>query len=178
MNTPLSISASLKRDKEYFENAEKLQEGALLTDLSNSSGKVFFSLQEIPIRTKFITVNKNILQRVNEELIKIFNEQDNLHVHNIKITRSITDSNKDILIWAQFQSDLSIVDDERNISVNGIHLRDIYTGLAIRVHSLKDLKIGTKYFTENDNLLIRTNQNEVLLGGSLLTLLLTLHFIQ
>jgi len=158
---------SLKKDKEFFSNSFKLQEGALLTDLSNNTGKVFFSLQEIPVRTKFLTQNKNILQRMNEDLVKIISEKDKCGC-NIKITRKIDDTNKDILIWAQLQSDLSSIGDETKINRVGLHLKDIYTGVAIRIHSLKELKIGAKYFTENDNLLVRTGENEVTLGDKII----------
>ena len=158
-----ALPLSLKKDKELF-TGRGLEEGALLTDVETNNGRVVFSLQEIPLRTQFKTSNNNLLQRINEDVIKLISPTDKCGC-NLKITRNIDDNNKDMLIWAQFQSDLSTVSDEHSIRKNGIHLRDIYTGLAIRVHSLTELKLGVKYFTENDNLLLRSSLSHVTLGG-------------
>lgn len=161
------LPEGLRKDKEYYSKASNLEGGALLTELETNSGRVIFSLQELPLRTQFRTPNNNLLQRTNEELIKLISPTEKCGCL-LKLTRSIDQDNKDILIWAQYQSDLSTVTDEHSIRKNGIHLRDIYTGLAIRVHSLTELSLGVKYFTENDNLLFRSSPSHVTLGDKLI----------
>lgn len=162
------VVQELREDVLLVGNPEKLQnEGIMLIDPANpKAGRVIFSLQEVPMRINFITPNKNKLQRVSDNRIFIATP-DAEHKHKIEISRIINHSNKDQFLWAQTQSDLCVLSDPKLVA-NGITLRDQISGETIRIHTLKDLPIGNKYFTENDNLLQRKSQNEVVLGDKTL----------
>jgi len=162
------IVPELREDVALVSNATKLQtDGIMLIDPTNpKAGRVIFSLQEVPLRINFTTPNNNRLQRVSENRVFIATP-DTEQKYKIEIPRTINHTNKDQFLWAQTQSDLCVLSDSKLLA-NGITIRDQITGETLRISSLKDLPVGKKYFTENDNFLQRKTQNEVCLGDTIL----------
>ena len=162
------IFIDLKSDYELLNNASRLQnEGMMLQHAS--SGRVVFSLQEIPLRITFLTPNQNLLQRVSGNRIYIVT-RNKQHKCKIELAENVNYVNKDQFLWGQIQSDLCVLNDEKILKHSGFTIRDQITGDSVKIHSLETLPIGTKYFTENDNLLQRLNVNEVAIGDRIINI--------
>ena len=162
------IFVDLKSDYELLNDATRLQnEGMMLQHAS--SGRVVFSLQEIPLRITFLTPNQNLLQRVSGNRIYIVT-RNKQHKCKIELAENVNYVNKDQFLWGQIQSDLCVLNDEKILKHSGFTIRDQITGNSIKIHSLETLPVGTKYFTENDNLLQRLNGNEVAIGDKIINI--------
>jgi len=163
-------SETLHPDFELLSSPVRLQrEGILLTEASGSKlGRVVFSLEEIPLHISFSTPSQTVLQRVSASIIHMTRPNSSLK-HKIELPKAINSFNKDRYLWAQIQADISNLANEKHISTVGITLRDQLTGNSETFYSLQTIPVQTKYFTENDNVLVRKSQHELLLSDHLFT---------
>lgn len=150
------------------DSAALRREGALLLEHSGSSGgRVVFSLQEVPLRRKFMTSNGNFIRRDKDDTVSLWSA-DSRKVMTIPVSVSASPQNKDHLFWAHSQNDLLLFDDAKQLAATGAVLTDPVSGKTKEIRALTDLPIGVKYFTEHANIIQRLSNNEIMLGDKTL----------
>lgn len=165
----IASMANIEADYSTFKDAGKLHtEGALLLENTGSSGgRVVFSLQEIPLRRKFMTSNGNFIRRDKDDTVSLWSA-DSRRVMTIPVGVTTSPRNKDFLFWAHSQNDLLLFDDAKQLAATGAVVTEQVSGKTKEIRALTDLPIGVKYFTEHANIIQRTSNNEILLGDKVL----------
>eukprot|EP01094_Clydonella_sp_ATCC50884_P010957 TRINITY_DN20781_c0_g1_i1.p1 TRINITY_DN20781_c0_g1~~TRINITY_DN20781_c0_g1_i1.p1 ORF type:complete len:415 (+),score=156.20 TRINITY_DN20781_c0_g1_i1:197-1441(+) len=159
----------MQADYDIFKDSATLRrEGALLLESSGSrGGRVVFSLQEVPLRRKFMTSNGNFIRRDKDDTVSLWSA-DSRKVMTLPVSVSASPQNKDHLFWAHSQNDLLLFDDAKQLASTGAVLTDPVSGKTKEIRALTDLPIGVKYFTEHANIIQRLSNNEIMLGDKTL----------